>query len=81
MPAWTRYARDLPANPPTAPRTTVAGQERRGEEPDDEADAGAALDALAAEVVAGLLDVHLALAVLDDKGHAWFQMATLKPLS
>ena len=42
------------------------GQEWRGEEPDDEADAGAGLDALAAEVVAGLVDVHLALGVLID---------------
>ena len=45
-------------------------QERRSEQPDDQTDAGAGLDALAAEVVAGLLHVHLALGVLDDERHA-----------
>ena len=39
-------------------------EQRRREEAHDEADAAADLGALAPEVVAGLLDLHLALGVL-----------------
>src|SRR3954465_1614899 len=46
------------------------GQKRRREEPDDQADASAELGSLAAEVVTGLLDGHLALFVLLDEDDA-----------
>ena len=63
-------ARELPRQSADGGADGGRRQQRRGEEPDDETDAGADLDALAAEVVAGLLDVHLALGVLDDERHA-----------
>ena len=70
MPAWTRWRANLPASAAGGGADGGRRQERRGEEPDDEADAAAGLGALAAEVVAGLLDVHLAVGVLDDERHA-----------
>ena len=58
MPACDAVARELPRQSADGGADGGRRQERRGEEPDDEADAGAGLDSLAAEVVAGLLDVR-----------------------
>ena len=70
MPACTRWRGELPRQCAGGGADGGRRQERRGEQPDDEADAAADLDALAAEVVAGLLDVHLAVGVLDDERDA-----------
>ena len=67
MPAWTRWR----ANSHQSADCGADGgrrEEWRGEEPDHEPDAGARRECLATEVVAGLLDVDLALGVLDHKG-------------
>ena len=70
MPACDAVARELPGQRAGGGADGGRRQKRRGEQPDDETDAAAHLGALAAEVVAGLLDVHLALGVLDDERDA-----------
>ena len=70
IPACTRLRANLPASPPTAAPTAVAASSGGAKRPDHEADAAADLGALAAEVVAGLLDVHLAVGVLGDEDDA-----------
>ena len=67
MPACAAVAGELPRQRAGGGADGGRRQERRGEQPDDETDAAADLGALAAEVVAGLLDVHFAVGVLEDE--------------
>ena len=70
MPAFDAVARELSRQSAGGGADGGRRQERWGEEPDDETDAGSGLGSFPAEVVAGLLNLHLALSVLDDERHA-----------
>jgi hypothetical protein len=68
IPLATRFLANLPTRPPAAPPIAVAASRR--EQADDDADADADLHSLAAQVVARLRHVNLALRVLVDQDDA-----------
>ena len=70
MPLSTLWCMNLPIDAAGRGADGDGGEQRRRRQADEHADAAAPAEALAAEVVAGLADVDLAVRVALDEDHA-----------